>query len=94
MSAITKTLSTIAVSPAINQVEMIVHSKARILVAEDNILNQQIVGKMLTSLGYSNVEFAENGKVAVEAALQRKFDLVLMDVMVISLKVSAQNEDA
>lgn len=56
--------------------------RSRILVAEDNKLNQQIIGKMLSSLGFDRVEIAENGKIAVEAAMRRDFDIILMDVMV------------
>lgn len=56
--------------------------RSRILVAEDNKLNQQVIRKMLSSLGFDSVEIAENGKIAVEAAMKIEFDIILMDVMV------------
>ncbi|WP_313952128.1 ATP-binding protein [Accumulibacter sp.] len=51
---------------------------ARVLVAEDNPVNQLVAGEMLESLGliYS---LAENGLVAVERVSAEHFDLVLMD---------------
>jgi len=51
----------------------------RILLAEDNDLNLQLMDLMLTQLGYS-FEIAKNGKEAVELAKEKNFDLILMDV--------------
>lgn len=51
----------------------------KILLAEDNEVNQTIATKMLTKLGLE-VDIAENGQVAVEKALAHKYDLILMDV--------------
>ena len=41
------------------------HSKARILVAEDEPVNQQVIGKLLGMAGFS-YDIAENGQKAVE----------------------------
>ena len=52
---------------------------ARVLLAEDNLLNQQLMLDLLGGAGYQ-VEVATNGREAVTAVEQRKFDLVLMDI--------------
>jgi signal transduction histidine kinase/DNA-binding response OmpR family regulator len=56
-------------------------SGSRVLVAEDNAINQQIVEHLLARLGVT-VEFAANGREAVDAVLKdyTHFDAVLMDV--------------
>jgi CheY-like chemotaxis protein len=51
----------------------------RVLVAEDNAVNQKLVRRLLEKNGYS-VLVAENGHVALEAFRQHTFDLVLMDL--------------
>jgi len=51
----------------------------RILVAEDNPVNQELVLHLLDRRGHS-VILAENGREAVNAAERHAFDVVLMDV--------------
>ncbi|MEL7529738.1 MAG: response regulator, partial [Bacteroidota bacterium] len=51
----------------------------QILVAEDNRVNQKLVLRMLEKLGYV-ADLATNGLEAVEMALQKSYDLILMDV--------------
>jgi CheY-like chemotaxis protein/signal transduction histidine kinase len=51
----------------------------KILLAEDNINNQNLGRKILENAGYV-VDVAGNGKVAVEAVCKSKYDLILMDV--------------
>jgi len=53
--------------------------KLRILVAEDNPVNQDLALHMLQRRGHS-VILAENGRQALDAVERHKFDLVLMDV--------------
>ncbi|KAJ3163836.1 hypothetical protein HDU88_006171 [Geranomyces variabilis] len=53
---------------------------AKILLAEDNPVNQKVAIHMLSRVGIS-VEVVENGKGAVEAVFDHKIDLVLMPVM-------------
>jgi CheY-like chemotaxis protein len=52
--------------------------KRRILVAEDNLVNQKVVHRILENLGY-RVAIAENGRTAVDAWASQPFDLILMD---------------
>ena len=49
-----------------------------ILVVEDNALNQKVILKMLRNLGYQ-YELAENGAQAVDFAMKKPYDLILMD---------------
>jgi two-component system sensor histidine kinase/response regulator len=51
----------------------------RILLAEDNRVNQQLAIAFLDRRGYATT-VAENGQVAVELAGRERFDLILMDV--------------
>ena len=53
--------------------------RARVLVAEDNPVNQKVAAKMLESLGYG-VEVANDGLEALEALSRARYGAVLMDV--------------
>ncbi len=53
--------------------------KLRILVAEDNAVNQAVIIRVLQKMGHAPV-LAQNGKEALAFALAEKFDLVFMDV--------------
>jgi CheY-like chemotaxis protein len=52
--------------------------RGRILLVEDNVINQKVRARMLESGGHE-VAVAENGKVALQMLCQSAFDLVLMD---------------
>ncbi|MCF8086072.1 MAG: response regulator [Desulfohalobiaceae bacterium] len=52
---------------------------ARILLAEDNHLNQQVATEFLEQAGM-RVEIASNGREALEAVSKGTYDLVLMDI--------------
>jgi signal transduction histidine kinase/ActR/RegA family two-component response regulator len=53
--------------------------KLHLLVAEDNLLNSQVITVFLNRLGHS-VKVASNGKIAVEILAMEDFDAVLMDI--------------
>ena len=52
---------------------------ARILVAEDEPVNQQVIGKLLGMAGFS-YDIAENGQKAVELYKDKSYDAALFDV--------------
>jgi|CXWL01.1.fsa_nt_gi signal transduction histidine kinase/DNA-binding response OmpR family regulator len=51
----------------------------QVLVAEDHPVNRQYMAALLESLGHQ-VHFTTNGQEAVQAARERRFDVVLMDL--------------
>jgi CheY-like chemotaxis protein len=53
-------------------------SNARVLVAEDNIVNQRLVKHMLEKLG-CRVDLAANGREAVSMAADVRYDIIFMD---------------
>ncbi len=56
------------------------NSSCRILLAEDNVVNQMIARGMLNKLGYHRIDIVENGNEAVANLCNEDYDLVLMDV--------------
>jgi CheY-like chemotaxis protein len=52
--------------------------RPRVLVAEDNLVNQTVIIEMLEALGY-RVDLATNGREAVEATERNEYACVLMD---------------
>lgn len=55
------------------------HAGARLLLAEDNLINREVALELLSRLGL-HLETASNGLEAVEKARNQRFDLILMDV--------------
>jgi len=51
----------------------------RILIAEDNVVNQKIALKILSKLGYQPA-LANHGKEALEIVSNEQYDIILMDV--------------
>jgi CheY-like chemotaxis protein/HPt (histidine-containing phosphotransfer) domain-containing protein len=52
----------------------------RILLAEDNELNQKVASRILQQMGYQP-DIANNGREALETLERRSYDLVFMDLM-------------
>jgi two-component system, sensor histidine kinase and response regulator len=51
----------------------------RVLLVEDNVINQKVACRLLEKQGHA-VVIAENGRVALNALDESDFDLVLMDL--------------
>ena len=51
----------------------------RILVAEDNAINQKLIQQILEKAGYG-VDLVDNGRQAVEFACQIQYDMIFMDI--------------
>jgi len=53
--------------------------KQKVLLAEDNLVNQKVAAKMLENLGH-DVIIANNGQEAVDQFKREKFDMIFMDI--------------
>jgi len=53
--------------------------RLKILLVEDNVINQKVALKMLSNVGHS-VKVADNGQEAIDKFRKEKFDLILMDI--------------
>jgi CheY-like chemotaxis protein len=52
----------------------------KVLIAEDNLVNQKVLSRMLDRLGVNQVSIVENGKLAVDRVATEDYDVVLMDI--------------
>jgi two-component system, sensor histidine kinase and response regulator len=68
-----------AITPPFEEGEKAAAAQLRVLVAEDNPVNQLVVKRLLQKRGHV-VAVAANGKTALEILEQERFDLVLMDI--------------
>ncbi|HEY0518637.1 MAG TPA: response regulator, partial [Ilumatobacteraceae bacterium] len=64
--------------PSIDQ-EMAARHPLRILLAEDNVVNQMLAMRLLQQMGY-RADLASNGLEAVESVERQAYDVILMDV--------------
>ncbi|GAA6765656.1 hypothetical protein AAFH68_15920 [Flavobacterium sp. CGRL1] len=53
--------------------------KLKILLCEDNVLNQKLVKSVMQNFGFE-LDIAENGEEGIELLLKNEYDLVLMDL--------------
>ncbi|MBF0180951.1 MAG: response regulator [Magnetococcales bacterium] len=66
-------------APSLRKEDLSLVKGARILLVEDNDLNQEVGLELLADAGFQ-VDLAENGEVAVRMVRERVYDLVLMDM--------------
>ncbi|HSJ02105.1 MAG: ATP-binding protein [Verrucomicrobium sp.] len=66
--------------PPVEQQTFAEEHPARILLVEDQPMNQKLAKMMLNKLGYLNVDVAENGREAVDMVVDTNYDLVFMDL--------------
>jgi signal transduction histidine kinase/ligand-binding sensor domain-containing protein/CheY-like chemotaxis protein len=52
----------------------------QILLAEDNVVNQKLTVRVLSKLGYNDVDIAQTGLEAIEKFNERFYQVILMDV--------------
>ena len=52
----------------------------RILLAEDNVVNQRLTTRVLNKLGYKDIQIAQTGLEAIEKFNEHFYDVILMDV--------------
>jgi PAS domain S-box-containing protein len=69
-----------ATAPAAEEVLGRCHAGRRILLAEDEPINQEIVYELLTEVAGLQVDIAHNGREAVSRAASTPYDLILMDM--------------
>jgi CheY-like chemotaxis protein len=77
-----QTVNTPPISSAAGESEKLLrsgYSGRRVLLVEDNLINQEVARGLLSGVGLVT-ETAEDGSRAVELALSRHYDLILMDM--------------
>ena len=73
----------IPINPSIDDLSCSIRNVSadkRILLVEDNVVNQRVMSKMLINLGLTEMDIANNGREDVEYARQTDYDLILMDI--------------
>jgi signal transduction histidine kinase/CheY-like chemotaxis protein len=70
---------TVVPGPMLDRPEAALVKALKVLVAEDNVVNQRVAIGVLARRGHA-VTIVNNGRLAVEALARESFDIVLMDV--------------
>jgi CheY-like chemotaxis protein len=65
-----------SIAPLINRIR----SKLKILVADDNIINQRVIQTIFKHLGYE-IDIAQNGRDVLEMHRENHYDIILMDLL-------------
>lgn len=56
------------------------YEQLKVMVAEDNLVNQKVLSRILQRLGISGVQLASNGQIAVDLEANESFDIIFMDI--------------
>jgi len=56
-----------------------IKARARVLIAEDNIVNQRVARMLLQRIGIYRIDVVEDGVEALNIAMQIQYDLIIMD---------------
>jgi signal transduction histidine kinase/CheY-like chemotaxis protein/HPt (histidine-containing phosphotransfer) domain-containing protein len=67
------------VAPVVQKGKRLVDAPHRLLIAEDNHVNQRVAVRYLARLGFKDIEVVENGRLAAERCQEEVFDLIFMD---------------
>jgi CheY-like chemotaxis protein len=54
--------------------------RMRVLIAEDNLINQQVLSRCLQRLGLEDIAIVDDGQKAVDQCSETQYDLVFMDM--------------
>jgi signal transduction histidine kinase/CheY-like chemotaxis protein len=55
------------------------YTELRVMIAEDNVVNQKVLTRILNQLNIKNIDIANNGKEACEKEKEKVYDLIFMD---------------
>ncbi len=58
----------------------LIGDQLRILIAEDNLINQKVIKGFLKQFDEEDITFAPNGQVATELVIEDDYDIVFMDI--------------
>eukprot|EP00977_Amphora_coffeiformis_P003973 scaffold795_cov187-Amphora_coffeaeformis.AAC.14 len=70
------------VSPSLSMDSGLIYDRLKVLIAEDNRVNQRVLIKTLQRLGFNtdSIDVVDNGLKAVNAASERVYDIIFMDM--------------
>ncbi|MBU2883164.1 response regulator [Psychrosphaera sp. B3R10] len=60
--------------------KIVIDPAKRILIVEDNKINQTVLNAMLKGFGFKDIKIADNGAIAVQLCHEFEFDIILMDM--------------
>ncbi|MGC8858481.1 MAG: response regulator [Ignavibacteria bacterium] len=67
------------IEPSVKEDKLVFNYPVKILVAEDNAINQKLIVKILNQLGYRS-DVANNGLEVIEHLNKQRYDIIFMDV--------------